>query len=315
MTADSRTRTAKAARTVTQAGGRRSSAARQRRELLLVAAVFLAPALLALFITRLLPAGVSLVESFMRSTILNPTPRFVGLQNYAELFADPAFHSSLLVTLVFTVILNPLQVGLAFLLAVLYSRSGRTTRFFRALVIVPVVVPPAISAIFWGIVYRPDGLANALLRSLGLPEQPFLTSPDQALGSIMLLVGWVGLGYWMLFLIAGINDIPEELYEAASIDGAGSWRKHLSVTLPLVRRPMLFVLVAATAIHFITFAPVQILTRGGPNGSTNLIMYDVYKRAYDLRDVSMAQAEVVILVLLALSIVAIQFRMMRGSDR
>ena len=105
---------------------------------------------------------------------------------------------------------------------------------------------------------------------LGIPPQPFLTSPQQALLSIMILLSWIGVGYWMMFLIAGINDIPATYYEAAAIDGASAWRQLWSITLPLLRRPLAFVLVADTVSNFLVFAPVQILTKGGPNGSTNL---------------------------------------------
>ena len=149
---------------------------------------------------------------------------------------------------------------------------------------------------------------------LGLPAQPFLTSSAQALPSIIVLLSWIGVGYWMLFLIAGINDIPAEVNEAALLDGAGWWRRLLNVTFPLVRRPLAFVLVAATVSNLLVFAPVQILTKGGPNGSTNLMMYDIYTRAYALGDIHTAQAEVILLVAVTLVIVAAQFRLLRGDD-
>jgi len=139
------------------------------------------------------------------------------------------------VTVLFSAILNPLIIAIALLFALLYVRATRWSRFFRALVIIPVAVPAASATVIWGVIYQPDGLANSLLRAVGLPAQPFLTSQSQALMSIIVMIGWIGVGFWMLFLIAGINEIPEELYEAAQIDGAGTWRKHLSITMPLLR--------------------------------------------------------------------------------
>lgn len=278
-----------------------------------VALLFLAPALVSLIVLRLAPAGIALWDSMFRSSILGGT-QFVALGNYLDLFGNADFQNSIAVTLVFSLLINPIQIGIAFLLALLYTKRAAGSRVWRSLVILPIAVPPAVSAVIWSVVYRPDGLANAFLDLLGIPLQPFLTSPEQALASIMVLLSWIGVGYWMMFLIAGINDVPASYYEAASLDGASSWRQLWSITFPLVRRPLAFVLVADTVSNFLVFAPVQILTKGGPEGSTNLLMYDIYTRAYTLGDLNTAQAEVVILVLMTLMIVALQFRLLRAED-
>ncbi|MCS4276644.1 MULTISPECIES: carbohydrate ABC transporter permease [Mycetocola] len=280
----------------------------------LVALAFLSPALIGLVLLRLAPAVVAFWQSLQGGGILSGGEHFVGLDNYVELFSSADFIGSLLVTLLFTVIINPVQVAIAFLLAVLYTRRAAGSGFWRSLVILPIAVPPAVSAVIWSVIYRPDGLGNAFLGMLGLPAQPFLTSPTQSLTAIMVLLSWVGVGYWMLFLIAGINDVPTELYEAASLDGASAWRQLWTITFPLVRRPLAFVLVADTVSNFLVFAPVQILTKGGPEGSTNLLMHDIFNRAYTLGDLNTAQAEVIILVLLTLAIVAVQFRLLKSED-
>lgn len=279
-----------------------------------IAMMFLAPALVTLLVLRLAPAGTALWESLFRTSLLQGGTAFVGFENYLELFANADFQNALLVTLVFTIVINPLQIAVSFLLAMLYTRQAAGSKIWRSLVILPIAVPPAVSAVIWSVIYRPDGLGNSFLAMLGLPPQPFLTSPTQALASIMVLLSWVGVGYWMLFLIAGINDVPAELYEAASLDGASAWQRMWKITLPLVKRPLAFVLVADTVSNFLVFAPVQILTKGGPEGSTNLLMYDIYSRAFTLGDINKAQAEVIILVLLTLAIVALQFRLLRSDD-
>lgn len=279
-----------------------------------IAMMFLAPALVTLLVLRLAPAGTALWESLFRTSLLQGGTVFVGFENYLELFANADFQNALLVTLVFTIIINPLQIAISFLLAMLYTRQAAGSKVWRSLVILPIAVPPAVSAVIWSVIYRPDGLGNSFLAMLGLPPQPFLTSPTQALASIMVLLSWVGVGYWMLFLIAGINDVPAELYEAAALDGASAWQRMWKITLPLVKRPLAFVLVADTVSNFLVFAPVQILTKGGPEGSTNLLMYDIYSRAFTLGDINKAQAEVIILVLLTLVIVALQFRLLRSDD-
>ncbi|KHK96433.1 ABC transporter permease [Microbacterium mangrovi] len=278
-----------------------------------MALLFLLPALLALVVLRLAPAAVALVDSLSRTTLLGGTS-FVGLGNYFELFANPDFQNAIGVTLLFALVINPLQIAAAVLLAILFTKRAAGSRFWRSMVILPIAVPPAVSAVVWSVIYRPDGLANSFLAVFGIPPQPFLTSQSQALLSIMILLSWIGVGYWMMFLIAGLNDIPASYYEAASIDGASGWRQLWSITLPLLRRPLAFVLVADTVSNFLVFAPVQILTKGGPNGSTNLLMYDLYTRAYTFGDINKAQAEVVILVVITVAIVALQFRLLRAED-
>ncbi|MFG1819535.1 carbohydrate ABC transporter permease [Kribbella sp. NPDC049174] len=280
-----------------------------------IAVLFLLPALISLALLRLIPAGVALVESFFNESLLRGGRTFVGLGNYADLLGNPDFRQSVAVTLVFTLIVNPVQIAVSFLLAVLYTQRAAGSKVWRALVILPIAVPPAVSAVIWSVIYRPDGLANSFLDLLTIPAQPFLTSSSQALPSIIVLLSWIGVGYWMLFLIAGINDIPDEIHEAASLDGVSPWRRLWSITLPLVRRPLAFVLVADTVSNLLVFAPVQILTKGGPNGTTNLMMYDVYNRAYAIGDLHTAQAEVILLVAVTLIIVALQFRLLKGDDR
>jgi multiple sugar transport system permease protein len=173
-----------------------------------------------------------------------------------------------------------------------------------------------VSAVVWGVAFRPDGPLNGVLHALGFGGLRWLTSPAQALPSIMLVVSWVGVGYWMMFLIAGLKEINPELYDAAAIDGARPWQRFRFVTVPMLRRQIAFVLVADTISNLLVFAPVQILTKGGPNGHTNLIMNDVFERAYTQGDAGAAGAETVLLALLALAIVIVQFRLLsRGEDR
>ncbi|MEU2669307.1 sugar ABC transporter permease [Streptomyces sp. NPDC007164] len=274
---------------------------------------FLAPALLALVVLRLLPAAMAVISSLRHHSLVDGVTTFVGLGNYADLFADSQFWQSVRVTLLFSLVINPLQVLIALGLAVLLNRRFAGVRFWRSLVFAPIAVPPAVSAVIWGILYRPEGPLNAILGTMGIPPQPFLTSSQQALFALVVLMSWVGVGYWMMFLIAGLQDIPQECYDAAAVDGASAWQRFVHVTLPLLRRPLAFVLVADTVSNFLVFAPVQLLTRGGPDGSTNLMMYDVFRRAYSVGDINFAQAEVVVLVAITLAVVIVQFRMMQGK--
>lgn len=278
------------------------------------ALLFLVPAALALVLMRLVPAIFSLVESLNRTNVFTSEKTFVGFENYIELFQNPEFLNTLKVTMIFAVIVNPVQIFIATLLAILFTRRFPLRGLMRSLVIFPIAVPPAVSAVVWSAIYRPDGLANSFAKSLGIPEQEWITSSELSLISIIILLSWIGCGYWMLFIIAGINDIPDEIYEAARIDGAGFLRQTFDITLPLIRRPLTFVLVADTVSNFLVFAPVAILTNGGPEGSTSLLMFDIFTRAYSFGDIGKASAAVFILVLIMLAAVSAQFALLRSKD-
>ncbi|MBN9434160.1 MAG: sugar ABC transporter permease [Bosea sp.] len=279
-----------------------------RRRNLYAALFFLAPAIISVIVLRLWPALVAVHYS-----LLAPRATSYSFENYTYIFGDPVFRNSLWITLIYSIIVNPLQIAAALGLALLMNNRLPTTGFWRTLILLPVAIPQSVSAVIWAVAFRPDGLINAVLAPFGIGPQPFLTSPDQALACIILMVSWVGVGYWMTFLIAGLQDIPKSLYEAVTIDGANRWQRFRYVTLPQLRRPLTFVLVADTVANFLVFAPVQILTKGGPQGSTNLIMNEVYTRAFLQGDRGSASAATVVLVLLVLIVVLVQFRLMNDS--
>ena len=279
-----------------------------------VALTFVAPAIVTAAILRLWPMVQALLASLHSTPLGVEATRWVGLDQYKSLLGDPDFINSLKVTALFGVIINPLQIAVALALAVLFNERIRGGGLMRTLVFLPVAIPQSVSAVIWAIAFRPDGPLNGTLALFGLPAQPYLTSPVQALPSIMLIVSWIGVGYWMMFLIAGLKEIDPTLYEAAALDGAGRWWRFRSVTVPQLRRQLAFVLVADTISNLLVFAPVQILTKGGPNGRTDLIMNDIFERAYTSNDVGGAAAGTVILVLIALIIVVIQFRLLSPGE-
>jgi multiple sugar transport system permease protein len=272
------------------------------------ALAFLAPAIAAVLVLRLLPSGRAIFESLRL-----PDGSF-GLGNFVFLLGDPGFQNSLKVTLLFALLVNPFQIGLALAIAVLLNDKIPSIGLWRTVLLLPIAIPQSISAIIWSVIFRPDGPLNGVLAALGLPEQRFLTSVDQALFCIIVMVSWVGIGYWMTFLVAGLKDIPASLYEAATIDGASAWQQFRYVTLPQLRRPLTFVLVADTVANFLIFAPVQILTGGGPEGSTDLIMNNLYSRAFITNDAGGAAAQTLILVAIVVAVVSVQFRLMLPKD-
>ena len=232
---------------------------------------------------------------------------------FGKMFASASFWNSITQTLIFNVLVNPFQIIVALALAVLLTRNIPGRGVWRTMIFLPAAVPLAGSTIIWGIALRPDGPVNGLLALVGIPSQPWFTSPYQVILALIVMASWIGIGYWMMFLIAGLNDIPPVYYEAATVDGAGPIRTFFSVTLPMLRRPLLFVLVADTVANFVLFAPVQILTRGGPEGRSNFLMYDIFHRSYELSDPYQASAELVVLLLLMIAIVTVQFKLL-GTD-
>lgn len=294
---------------------RRSSAARGGHEGL-VALLFLAPALVALVLFRLVPAASAVITSLKSPLVLaGVSSSFAGLDNYKALIASPDFLNSVKTTLLFVGIVVPLQTAVALALALLLTRDIPGAKAWRLFLFLPFSVPLGISPLIWGVAMRPDGPMNAVLTAIGFEPQRFFTSASQALPSIMIVVSWIGVGYWMVFLIAGLQDIPNTYLEAAAIDGAGPLRTFFHVVLPLMRRPLAFVLVANTVANFILFAPIQALTGGGPKGSTDLIMYDTFEKAFIIGDRSAASAEVVLLLIIMLAIVIVQFRLLSTEGR
>ena len=268
---------------------------------------FLGPALLMLVAFRILPTLVAVAESLQ-------TRAGIGFGNYVDLLTSPTVLNSIYVTLFFNLVVNPVQILIAVALALLLSQAVPGRTLGRLAVFLPVAAPLAVASLVWGIAMRPsDGPLNAILAFLSIPQQPWLTSADQSLLAIMIIVTWAGVGYWTVFLIAGLKEIPSDLYEAATIDGAGWWRCLLFITLPMLKRTILFVLVANTVGNFLIFAPVQILTRGGPQGSTNLFIHEIYQLGFAFADIGAASAGVVLLLLCMLLFVAIQFRLLRSD--
>ena len=275
---------------------------------------FLAPALAGLLLFRVVPIGIALVGGFFGTSLTGETV-FRGGANYAGLAADPAFWDSVRITLLFNLIVNPLQVVLAFLLALLMAKPGRGIGALRTALLLPITVSIALTSVLWSILLDPGlGPVNGLLRALSLPPQPFFRGEDQSLASVIAMCTWRGVGYWMLFMLAGLSAIPPEVNEAASIDGAGPWRRLVHITLPLMRRTLAFVLIADTAVNFLLFAPVYIVTNGGPNGSTALLMFEAYRAAFTYLDDGRSLAISTVILLIIGAVAALELRFFRVED-
>jgi multiple sugar transport system permease protein len=284
---------------------------RQSSQGLLVA--LLAPALIGLLVFRLYPIAIAVVSSFY--TTVHGSTAFVGLGNYESLISDHVFWRSLGVTLWFNLLVNPIQIAISLGLALLYVRKFPGASVYRIFFLIPIGVSVPVAAIVWRIILSQGGLVNGLLDLVGVPPQPWLTSSSLALYSIIAIATWKGASYWMIFIVGGLQNISPELSDAARVDGVRPWQRLLFITLPLLRPALLFVLAADVSINFLLFAPIYMLTQGGPAGSTDVLMYEAYKQGFIFGDMGRAMAMVVVIVVILLIVVGLQFRLLSAREQ
>ena len=241
---------------------------------------------------------------------------FVWLENYQYLFDDPIFWQSLKITAILTVIINPFQIAISLGLALLLMRRTRYILIIRSLYLLPIGIALPIATVIWGLMLDPyQGLVNGVIGIFGIPPQPFLVSESQALWSIIAIATWKGVAFWMLFLLAGLEDIPTQFYEAAQIDGAKPFQKLRYITLPLLRRTILFVFVADTAANFVLMVPMIILTKGGPMQSTNVLVYEAYRSGFYYQDWGRSLSIISILTIITLIVIGFQLLFLGDSSR
>ena len=275
------------------------------------------PALIGLLLFLLLPFLLALVFAFTNLRLGSPLPlEFVGFKQFIRILGDPSFLRALGNNLLFAASVVPLQTALALGLALLLDQGLRGTVLYRTLFFMPVVFPMSLVAVVWVLIYAPGpaGMMNSLLDLLSFGHwQPrdFLRDSDLALPAIMLLSIWQGAGFQMVILLAGLQAIPRELHEAASLDGAGRWQRFLNVTLPQLRNPLIFVMLVTTILTFRLFDQVQIMTRGGPDNATTTVMYEMVQSVFTRQQVARASAMTVIFFLLVLLVTLLLRRFAR----
>ena len=280
--------------------------------------LFLAPALLLIIIFKLYPIFIGFWESLIYTSFGGGSENrtFVWLENYQYLFDDPIFWQSLKITAILTVIINPFQITISLGLALLLMRRTRYILIIRSLYLLPIGIALPIATVIWGLMLDPyQGLVNGVIGIFGIPPQPFLVSESQALWSIIAIATWKGVAFWMLFLLAGLEDIPTQFYEAAQIDGAKPFQKLRYITLPLLRRTILFVFVADTAANFVLMVPMIILTKGGPMQSTNVLVYEAYRSGFYYQDWGRSLSIISILTIITLIVIGFQLLFLGDSSR
>ncbi|MEO8231971.1 MAG: sugar ABC transporter permease [Ignavibacteriota bacterium] len=248
--------------------------------------IFLAPALSAIFIFFFVPVIAAFIMSFTDFDIYAlgnlSTVRFVGLDNYIKLFDDPLFYTALKNTFYFVILAGPLSIAVSLGAALLLnSKLVKYKAIFRLSYFIPVVTTLVAVAIVWRFIYHPKfGIINYLLSLVGIAQVDWLGDTATAMPAIVLMSVWKSFGYNMIIFIAGLQNIPEDLYEAASIEGATGWQKFKSITIPMLAPTTIFISLITMIGYFQLFAEPYIMTQGGPLNSTLSIVQYMYQEGF-----------------------------------
>jgi ABC-type sugar transport system permease subunit len=280
-----------------------------------IAYLFILPAFSVIGIFIVYPVFNLFYLSLFKASILGRT-KFVGFGNFINLFSNQDFLSSVTVSLVFMVVTVVVQTLLALFVAFLVQNEHKTMGFFRTTLFIPVILSFVVVAYLWKYLYNPDfGLLASVFDSLGIPRQGFISDPKQALASLIVTCVWKSWPFFMMIFLAGLKEIPGELHECASIEGANAYQKAFYITLPLLRRTILFVVVVTTMDAVVrVFTPVFVMTDGGPRGATDLLIYFDWRQAFRLGDLGYASAIAVFLFFFVLAVSLVQLYVGREAD-
>ncbi len=279
----------------------------------LTALLFILPSLIGFIAFYAVPAVRGLFISFTNWDLLRPA-KYIGLQNYYDLFQDAEFLNALKVTVYYVLLNIPLQTLLALVIAVMMHRLTQSM-LIRSIIIIPWLMPPVVVGLLWLWLLDPAlGIVNRWITGIGLPLVPFLNVPKYAMPTIAAINIWEYVGYTALLIFAGLQSIPGSVYEAAAIDGASESRMFRSITIPLLRPVLVFVVVTSIIGSFQLFDTVAITTKGGPVNATKVINFLIYQTAFERFKMGYATAISVILFLILVIVSIIQMRITRAGE-
>ena len=291
--------------------------AKQQKQDRFTAWLFVMPALAGLCCFVLLPFVLAILLSLTNLRLGSPLPlEYIGLEQYRRILSDTAFLHALKNNTLFALVVVPLQTGLALMLALLINRPLRGMVAFRTLFFMPVVFPLSLVAVVWVLLFAPgpQGTLNALLDSISFgawQARDFLHDAQWALPAITLTSIWQGAGFQMVILLAALQAIPQQLYDAASVDGAGRRQQLLFITLPQLRNALIFVVMVTTILAFRLFDQVQIMTQGGPRYATTTVMYEAVNAAFASQQVAKGAAMTVVFFTIVLGLSLLQRYLLR----
>lgn len=271
--------------------------------------ILILPTVLLILIFKIYPIIDSVIQGF-----LSKNGEFT-IGNYKLLFEDKTFWQSLAVTIKFNVIIIPFQIVIAFIMAMIVNVKVKGIEIFRTVFYLPFCVSLTVATVIWQTMLNVNnGVINSILGIFGIGKVGFLIDKRWALLSIILIASWRGCAYWMMFFLAGLKGIDTSVYESAKIDGSGFFNTLFKVTLPLLKNTFIFVIIANTTANFLLFAPIQIATEGGPQGSTNVLMYEAYKSAFKYSNRPRQACIVTILLVIIICVCVIQNYCMKEKE-
>jgi multiple sugar transport system permease protein len=275
------------------------------------ALLFLTPSLVGFLIFTVFPVVAAIALAFYDYDLLLGK-KFNGLQNFSDLAHDDVFRAALLNTVYFTLGSVPLSVALGLGAALLANHALRGITLFRTIYLLPYVTVTVAVALVWRWIYLPDvGLFNTVLGWVGIDGPNWLTSKTWALPGLIIMSVWKTFGYNMVIFLAGLQAIPEYLYDAAKVDGASAWRRFLHITLPMLSPTTLFVVVISVIVSFQVFDQALVMTNGGPGTSTTTLVLYIYKAGFQSYRMGYASAIALVLFVLVAIFTAIQFTLQR----
>ena len=275
------------------------------------------PALLVILVFVLYPIGAVVYYSFTEYNIVTP-PEWVGFRNYRQLFRDDIFWQAIKHSFTYLLV-TPILICLSILLAIVVNRKLPGIQIFRALFFIPVVSGSIAVGIAWRLMWDTNGIINGILLSFGALDEPiqWLAEPAFTLPIAMALTIWLGIGYYMMIFLAGLQNIPEELYDAALIDGCNTWQKHWYVSIPGLRPQITFVAVISSLAALQVFNEIFTLT-GGLGGILNsgvTMVFYLWRKAFRLNQAGMASAIAMVLLIITLAFSMINMRLLeRGTE-
>jgi multiple sugar transport system permease protein len=293
---------------------RKQRMSRDRVEQILVAYLFLLPDVLGLLIFVVGPMLLAFAISFSDWRLVG-APEFMGLRNYETILRDPKFSASLLRTVSYTLGYVPVVYTLSLGIAVLLTRRARGNIFFRTIYFMPVAMSMVVAGVIWRFMFDPgNGLINETLSAFGLPTAQWTGNVQSSMVSVQIVAIWKSVGYFMIILLAGIQDIPSDYIEAAQIDGASNWQIFRRIIMPLLRPTSFFVIVVLTVNSLQAFDQIYVMTRGGPAQSTYTLVMYIYEKAFREWNFGYAGAMAVVLFTMIFILTFIQVRYFRSSD-
>ena len=263
------------------------------------------------------PAVYGLIMSFFDASLVQPgLGGFAGFGNYAEALQDPDFWSSLWHTVWFTILTTPPLIVLAFVLALLADRVGRGRWFFRLAFFAPFILPSAVVALIWIFMYPPElGLIETRLSKIGVTAPAWLGDPTWAMPSLAITTVWWTLGFNFILYLAGLQEVPREIYEASSIDGAGPWQQIRRITIPMLGRTTTLVAVLQVIASLKVFDQMYLMTAGGPNFATRSVLQYVYDQGFTNFRLGYAAAVSMLFFLVVLAVSAVWFALVRRQEK